>query len=57
MKPIAAYFNHAIKKGASDLHLVVDSVPKIRIDGRLHGVGKVEVTEKWLRAQLDGLLQ
>jgi len=35
MKQIKAYFKSAIENGASDLHLVAEEVPMLRIDGNL----------------------
>ena len=48
MAEIKAYFEHAIKNEASDLHLVAGEKPMVRIQGQLKESGKIvrEVTEK-----------
>lgn len=56
MPTIASYFTQAIKEGASDLHLVVDETPTLRIQGELTPLEDETVSEKSLETFIGTLL-
>lgn len=56
MKAIKQYFAYAIKKEASDLHLVGDEKPAIRVNGLLEDVEAGEIADAELRTAVNSLL-
>lgn len=56
MKPIKSYFEYAIKKEASDLHLVAGEKPMIRISGELEEVEAKTLPLGELKEQIFSLL-
>jgi len=56
MKSIKSYFDLAIEKGASDLHLVAGEKPTLRVNGNLEDIEDKDLPEKELEAGLLGLL-
>lgn len=56
MKTIKSYFEHAIKKNASDLHLVAGELPMIRVSGVLEEVEDKKLPIKELEEGIKGLL-
>lgn len=56
MKTIKSYFEYAIKKQASDLHLVAGELPMIRVSGVLEEVEKTKLPVKELEEGIKGLL-
>ncbi|MBF8280415.1 MAG: Twitching motility protein [Candidatus Magasanikbacteria bacterium] len=56
-QPITAYLNFALKKKASDLHLVGGEVPLIRIEGRLMEIEKKPLADSELRAAIKQLVR
>lgn len=56
MKPIKSYFEYAIKKGASDLHLVGDEKPMIRVKGVLEEVEAKPLPVAEIKEQVFSLL-
>ncbi|MBU2542007.1 PilT/PilU family type 4a pilus ATPase [Patescibacteria group bacterium] len=56
MKSIKSYFDLAIEKGASDLHLVAGEKPTLRVDGNLVDVEDKDLPERELETSLFGLL-
>ncbi|MBP9732636.1 MAG: PilT/PilU family type 4a pilus ATPase [Candidatus Magasanikbacteria bacterium] len=56
MKPLSYYFDHAIKEGASDLHLVAHERPVIRVQGQLVSIAEVVLGEKELETAVLGIL-
>ena len=56
MKSIKLYFDLAIEKGASDLHLVAGEKPTLRIDGNLVDMEEKSLAEKELETELLSLL-
>jgi twitching motility protein PilT len=57
MAGIKAYFEYAIKEEASDLHLVADDKPMIRVDGQLKDLSESKLPEKELEEEIFGLLK
>jgi len=57
MKPLSYYFDHAIKEGASDLHLVAHERPVIRVQGELISIADTPLGEKELEAAVLGILE
>lgn len=49
-------FHHAVKEKASDLHLVVDLPPIIRVNGNLHRVGEKPIGDKEMQTLILGML-
>ncbi|MFH1946908.1 MAG: type IV pilus twitching motility protein PilT [Candidatus Magasanikbacteria bacterium] len=56
MKSIKSYFDLAIAKGASDLHLVAGEKPTLRINGNLEDIDDKDLPEKELETGLFSLL-
>mgnify|MGYP003964753553 FL=1 len=56
MKSIKSYFDLAIGKGASDLHLVSGERPTLRVDGNLVDIEDKDLPEKELETGLLSLL-
>ncbi|PIR04250.1 MAG: type IV pili twitching motility protein PilT [Candidatus Magasanikbacteria bacterium CG11_big_fil_rev_8_21_14_0_20_39_34] len=56
MKQIKAYFKSAIENGASDLHLVAEEVPMLRIDGNLVELEGGALSAKDLEVAIMSLL-
>ncbi|MFZ2189765.1 MAG: PilT/PilU family type 4a pilus ATPase [Candidatus Magasanikiibacteriota bacterium] len=56
MKSIKTYFEEAIKNNASDLHLVADEKPMIRLEGELKELEDKKLSEKELETEVFGLL-
>ncbi len=56
MKTIKSYFDLAIEKGASDLHLIAGEKPTLRIDGNLENIEEKDLPEKELETGLLSLL-
>jgi len=56
MKSIKTYFEEAIKNNASDLHLVADEKPMIRLEGELKELEEKKLNEKELETEVLGLL-
>ncbi len=56
MKPLSYYFDHAIKQGASDLHLVAHERPVIRVQGELVSIADVVLGEKELETAVLAIL-
>ncbi len=56
MKSIKSYFDLAIEKGASDLHLVAGEKPTLRVDGNLEDIDDKDLPEKELETAIFGLL-
>jgi len=56
MKSIKTYFDLAIEKGASDLHLVAGERPTLRVNGNLEDIEDKDLPEKELETGLLGLL-
>lgn len=56
MAGITAYFEHAIKEKASDLHLVAGEKPMIRVEGQLKEAAEKELPEKELENAIFELL-
>ncbi len=49
-------FLQAVKQKASDIHLITDLPPTLRINGRLSYVGKDKLTEKEIETLIRGIL-
>ncbi len=56
MKPLSYYFDHAIKEGASDLHLVAHERPVIRVQGELVPIAETVLGEKELETAVLAIL-
>ncbi|OGH69151.1 MAG: hypothetical protein A3I29_00050 [Candidatus Magasanikbacteria bacterium RIFCSPLOWO2_02_FULL_44_11] len=56
MVAIKAYFKEAIKKDASDIHLVGDEIPMLRIEGELTDLEDKPLGNKELQIAIFGLL-
>ncbi len=56
MGSIDSYFDFAIKKGASDIHLVGGEKPMIRVDGRLQELREQSLAEKEVKSIIGSLL-
>lgn len=56
MKKINAYFQAALKVGASDLHLVGDENPMVRIEGELKKIQDTPLDPKQLETAVLGIL-
>ncbi|MEK7584575.1 MAG: type IV pili twitching motility protein PilT, partial [Patescibacteria group bacterium] len=56
MQPIKFYFKEAMKKDASDLHLVGGQIPVLRIDGQLQDIENEPLDNKTLEAQILTLI-
>lgn len=56
MKSIKSYFNFAIEKGASDIHLVAGEAPMVRIDGELKQLKDDKLPAKGLEEGVFGIL-
>jgi twitching motility protein PilT len=56
MMEINQYFEEAIKRGASDLHLVGGELPLVRIKGELMEIGAERLDNKELLASVNGIL-
>ena len=56
MKPIKQYFDTAIKKGASDIHLIAGEKPAIRVEGELVPLEDKPLPEKELETAVLGIL-
>lgn len=56
MQPIKAYFNEAIKKDASDLHLVGGQIPVLRVDGELQDIENEPLDDRALETQILSLI-
>lgn len=56
MKTIKLYFDYAIKKKASDLHLVAEELPLVRINGVLEEIEGKRLPKSELREQILSLL-
>ena len=56
MKSIKSYFDLAIEKGASDLHLVAGEKPTLRVNGNLEDIDDKDLPEKELETDIFGLL-
>ncbi len=56
MQPIKFYFKEAIKKDASDLHLVGGQIPVLRVDGQLQDIENEPLENKTLETQLLSLI-
>lgn len=56
MNPIKSYFEYAIKKQASDLHLVAGEIPMIRISGQLQAIEDKVLPEDELKTAIYSLL-
>ena len=56
MQPIKTYFKEAIKKDASDLHLVGGSFPMIRVEGALQNIEDEILDNKSLQAGIYSMI-
>jgi len=56
MKSIKSYLEEAIKRDASDLHLVAGEKPVIRVEGELFEIEKTELPEKELEKNILDLM-
>jgi twitching motility protein PilT len=56
MQPIKNYFREAIKSDASDLHLIGEALPMLRVEGELHEVEDKPIANKDLVTAIFGLL-
>jgi twitching motility protein PilT len=56
MKPLSHYFEYAIEKGASDVHLVAHEKPSIRVEGELLAIAETVLGEKELETLIMGML-
>lgn len=56
MNAIKSYFEYAIEKNASDLHLVAEEKPMVRINGSLEEIEKEVLPEKEITEQILSLL-
>lgn len=56
MLNIKSYFKEAIKKDASDLHLVGGEVPMLRIEGELQEIDKETLSNKELETGIFGII-
>ncbi len=56
MLNLKAYFKEALKKDASDLHLVGGELPTLRIEGELQEIDKKPLANKELETAILGLL-
>lgn len=56
MQPIKFYFKEAIKKDASDIHLVGGQIPVLRIDGELEDIENEPLENRALEAQILSLV-
>lgn len=56
MNPIKFYFEYAMKKQASDLHLVAGEIPMIRVSGQLQAVEDKVLPEDELKTAIYSLL-
>jgi twitching motility protein PilT len=56
MQPIKSYFKEAIKKDASDLHLVGGATPMVRVEGALLNLEDEPLDNKSLQAGLYGMI-
>ncbi|MBD3311277.1 MAG: PilT/PilU family type 4a pilus ATPase [Candidatus Magasanikbacteria bacterium] len=56
MSSIDSYFEFAIKKGASDIHLVADEKPMIRVDGQLQELSEDPMPVKEVETLVSSLL-
>ncbi|MEK7625219.1 MAG: PilT/PilU family type 4a pilus ATPase [Patescibacteria group bacterium] len=56
MQPIKAYFKEAIKRDASDLHLVGGQIPVLRVDGELQDIENEPLDNRALETQILSLV-
>ncbi len=56
MKSISAYFEQAVKDGASDIHLVSGEKPMMRLNGELVDLDAEPLTEKTLEQEIFSFL-
>lgn len=56
MEDVLKYFREAIKRGASDLHLVADSKPAIRLEGGLIRIGERPIIHEEFMEQVKKLI-
>ena len=56
MKQIKSYFEYAIEKKASDLHLVAEELPLVRINGNLEEIEEKKLPATELKEEILGLL-
>jgi len=56
MKPIKTYFQFAIQKGASDIHLVGGEKPTIRVEGKLAAFQQHELSGEELEKEVFSLM-
>ena len=50
------YFKATIDRQASDLHLVAGAVPALRINGHLEPIGAEEVSDEFIRSEVETLI-
>ena len=56
MKSLNSYFSFAIKKGASDIHLIAGESPALRIEGQLRQIKSDPLPGKALKEAIFGIL-
>lgn len=56
MQSLDSYFKYSIEKNASDIHLVGEEKPMVRIDGELQEIEKEPLSDKELRGAVMDLL-
>lgn len=56
MAELKSYFKEAVKRGASDLHLVGGELPMMRISGELESLDEKPLNNKELSAEINSLL-
>ena len=56
MLSILSFFKEAIKKDASDLHLVGGEIPMLRVEGELVEIGKEPLNNKQLQEAIFGVI-
>lgn len=56
MKQIKSYFEYAIEKKASDLHLVAEELPLVRVNGNLEEIEDKKLALTELKTEITGLL-
>jgi len=56
MSTIRSYFDAALKAGASDLHLVAEAKPMLRVNGELQELAQKELPAKELQSAIESIL-
>ncbi|MBU0546399.1 hypothetical protein KKA13_04065, partial [Patescibacteria group bacterium] len=56
MLDVNIYFREAVKNKASDVHLVGNELPMIRIEGELRDLGNEKLSDEELRAGIAQIL-